>query len=39
RKDEQRLVLKPGESAFIGADESPISASGTGRLARVYNKL
>ncbi|EAU0667866.1 mannose-6-phosphate isomerase [Salmonella enterica] len=39
RKDEQRLVLKPGESAFIGADESPINASGTGRLARVYNKL
>ncbi|MER3167555.1 mannose-6-phosphate isomerase [Salmonella enterica subsp. enterica serovar Chester] len=39
RKDEQRLVLKPGESAFIGADESPVNASGTGRLARVYNKL
>ncbi|EHQ2559328.1 mannose-6-phosphate isomerase [Salmonella enterica] len=39
RKDEQRLVLKPGESAFIGADESPVYASGTGRLARVYNKL
>ncbi|EEI7990613.1 mannose-6-phosphate isomerase [Salmonella enterica subsp. enterica] len=39
RKDEQRLVLKPGESVFIGADESPVNASGTGRLARVYNKL
>ncbi|MBA3223450.1 mannose-6-phosphate isomerase [Salmonella bongori] len=39
RKDEQRLILKPGESAFIGADESPVNASGTGRLARVYNKL
>lgn len=39
RKDEQRLVMKPGESAFIGADESPVNASGTGRLARVYNKL
>lgn len=38
-KGEQRIVLKPGESAFIGADESPVNASGTGRLARVYNKL
>lgn len=38
-KGEQRLVLKPGESAFIGADESPVNASGVGRLARVYNKL
>ncbi|ECG8588863.1 mannose-6-phosphate isomerase [Salmonella enterica subsp. salamae] len=36
---EQRLALKPGESAFIGANESPINVSGTGRLARVYNKL
>ncbi|POT57461.1 mannose-6-phosphate isomerase [Citrobacter amalonaticus] len=39
RKGEQKLVLKPGESAFISADESPISVSGVGRLARVYNKL
>ena len=38
-KDAQRLVLKPGESAFIAASESPISVSGTGRLARVFNKL
>ncbi|ENM2865037.1 mannose-6-phosphate isomerase [Citrobacter koseri] len=38
-KGEQHLVLKPGESAFIGADESPVNASGVGRLARVYNKL
>ncbi|MDA8480039.1 mannose-6-phosphate isomerase [Citrobacter sp. Awk 4] len=38
-KGEERLVLKPGESAFIGAQESPVSASGVGRLARVYNKL
>ena len=38
-KGEQRLVLKPGESAFIGADESPVNASGVGRLARVYDKL
>ncbi|MDV0513611.1 mannose-6-phosphate isomerase [Citrobacter portucalensis] len=38
-KDEQRLVLRPGESAFIGANESPVNISGAGRLARVYNKL
>ena len=36
---EQRLVLKPGESAFIGANEPPVSVSGSGRLARVYNKI
>ncbi len=39
RKDEQQLVLKPGESAFISNAESPVAVSGTGRLARVYNKL
>ncbi|EKJ8219264.1 mannose-6-phosphate isomerase [Citrobacter sedlakii] len=38
-KGEQRLVLTPGESAFISAAESPIMASGVGRLARVYNKF
>ncbi|EGT4255676.1 mannose-6-phosphate isomerase [Citrobacter amalonaticus] len=38
-KREQRLVLKPGESAFISAEESPVSVSGVGRVARVYNKL
>lgn len=38
-KSEQRLVLKPGESAFISAEESPVSVSGVGRVARVYNKL
>jgi len=38
-KGEQRLVLKPGESAFISAGESPVEASGVGRLARVYNKV
>ena len=38
-KGEQRLVLKPGESAFVAANESPISVSGTGSLARVFNKL
>ena len=39
RKGEQRLVLKPGKSAFISAEESPVSVSGVGRVARVYNKL
>lgn len=39
RKGEQRLVLKPGESAFISAEESLVSVSGVGRVARVYNKL
>lgn len=39
RKNDQTLVLAPGESAFIAADESPIQVSGSGRLARVYNKL
>ena len=39
RKDEQQLVLKPGESAFISNAESTVAVSGKGRLARVYNKL
>ena len=38
-KGEQQLVLKPGESAFVAANESPVSLSGVGRVARVYNKL
>ncbi|KFC10931.1 mannose-6-phosphate isomerase [Trabulsiella guamensis ATCC 49490] len=37
-KGTQRLVLKPGESAIISAAESPVAISGTGRLARVFNK-
>jgi mannose-6-phosphate isomerase len=39
RKGEQRLVLQPGESAFIACNESPVHISGQGRLARVFNKL
>lgn len=35
----QTLTLKAGESAFISAADSPVAASGAGRLARVYNKL
>ncbi|HEY1845141.1 MAG TPA: mannose-6-phosphate isomerase [Buttiauxella sp.] len=38
-RDDRQLVLKPGESAFIAASESPVSASGVGRIARVFNKL
>lgn len=38
-KENNQLVLKPGESAFISANESPVTVSGVGRLARVYNKL
>lgn len=38
-KDEQTLVLKPGESCYLSADESPVQASGNGRIARVFNKL
>ncbi|XTZ36654.1 mannose-6-phosphate isomerase [Salmonella enterica] len=38
-KGSERLLLKPGESAFIAADESPVAVSGTGRLARVFNKI
>jgi mannose-6-phosphate isomerase len=36
---DQQLVLKPGESAFISAEESPVSISGVGRVARVYSKI
>lgn len=38
QKNDVTLTLKSGESAFIGASESPISISGMGRVARVYNK-
>ncbi|WLI77258.1 mannose-6-phosphate isomerase [Kosakonia sp. H02] len=38
-KGSENLVLKAGESAFIAADESPVAASGTGRIARVFNKI
>jgi len=38
-KNGHTLALKPGESAFVAANESPVEVSGSGRLARVYNKL
>ncbi|RWR03571.1 mannose-6-phosphate isomerase [[Pantoea] beijingensis] len=37
-KDAQQLILQPGESCFIAACESPVSLSGTGRIARVFNQ-
>jgi len=33
------LTLKPGESCFIPACQSPIILTGNGRIARVYNDL
>lgn len=38
-KSGQQLVLRPGESCFVAANESPVNAAGTGRLARVFNTL
>lgn len=38
-KDQQQLTLKPGESAFISAAESPVLISGVGRVARVFSKI
>jgi len=38
-KDQQQVTLKPGESCYIAANESPVQASGSGRIARVFNKL
>jgi len=35
----QQLSLKPGESAFIAASESPITLTGSGRVARAFNDL
>ena len=39
RKGEEPLPLNPGESAIIAANESPVALSGTGLVARVFNKL
>ncbi|MBU9856095.1 mannose-6-phosphate isomerase [Rahnella bonaserana] len=38
-KDDQTLVLTPGESCFLSASESPVTVSGNGRIARVFNTL
>ncbi|MBT9428561.1 mannose-6-phosphate isomerase [Candidatus Symbiopectobacterium endolongispinus] len=36
-KNSQRFTLRPGESCFLRASESPVIVEGSGRLARVYN--
>lgn len=38
-KPGEQLILRPGESCFVTASESPVSTTGTGRLARVFNVL
>lgn len=38
-KGEETQVLKPGESCYLSASESPVEVSGNGRIARVFNKL
>lgn len=38
-KNNQTLVLNPGESCFLSATESPVTTSGNGRIARVFNTL
>ncbi|AEX52177.1 mannose-6-phosphate isomerase [Rahnella aquatilis CIP 78.65 = ATCC 33071] len=38
-KNNQTLVLSPGESCFLSATESPVTVSGNGRIARVFNTL
>lgn len=37
--DDQQLTLKPGESCFIPAKDSPVTLAGNGRVARVFNDL
>lgn len=38
-KGTEQVVLQPGESCFVAANEAPITVAGTGRLARVFNDL
>ncbi|MGL4601628.1 MAG: mannose-6-phosphate isomerase [Plesiomonas sp.] len=38
-KGEQRIVLVPGESCYLPANESPVQVQGHGQLARVFNEL
>jgi len=39
QRGEQQLVLAPGESCFIAANEGAITLQGHGRIARVFNDL
>lgn len=36
---QQQLTLKPGESCFVPATDSPLTLAGNGRVARVFNDL
>lgn len=38
-RGEQTLLLRPGESCFVAASESPVTACGSGSLARVFTDL
>lgn len=38
-KNHQQVMLNPGESCYLSADESPVSVIGSGRIARVFNSL
>ncbi|MGL5799618.1 MAG: mannose-6-phosphate isomerase [Plesiomonas sp.] len=38
-KGEQRIVLVPGESCYLPANQSPVQVQGHGQLARVFNEL
>ena len=35
---QQQLTLRAGESCFVAADDAPLSVTGNGELARVYNR-
>ncbi|WP_392565280.1 mannose-6-phosphate isomerase [Utexia brackfieldae] len=37
-KAAEKVTLKPGESCFVAANESPVWIEGEGQAARVYNK-
>ncbi|WP_145483844.1 mannose-6-phosphate isomerase [Yersinia aldovae] len=37
KKHDQEIMLQPGESCFIPANESPVTVHGEGSIARVYN--
>lgn len=38
-KQGETLTLLPGESSYLAASESPVTVSGNGRIARVFNTL
>ncbi|MDX5626870.1 MULTISPECIES: mannose-6-phosphate isomerase [unclassified Brenneria] len=38
QKDDRHIRLKPGESCFISANETPVLVQGQGRIARVFNR-